>query len=154
MWYENLFRVFYFLKCFVFYFLPTGRYGHLFIYFIYTFRRFMTWQNGRIQDFFGKGCTTKEWRNSTGDRTETPVVLESRRSSRSGGWWCAPLHPPPWSASAKSLIPYSWQGAVALNIVYEGFFVGLIDKYVNKASAIKDVPSSRLERKNLTLFMT
>ena len=39
---------------------------------------------GRIQDFFRRGCTTKEWRNWLVNGRTTPVALENLRSSGGG----------------------------------------------------------------------
>ena len=46
--------------------------------FLHTFQ-------GRIQYFFRRGCTTKEWRNWLVTGRRIPVILENRRSSRGGG---------------------------------------------------------------------
>ena len=59
---------------------------------------------GRIQDFFRRGCTRLLLYFNTNKPHSflfgrIPVVLENRRSSRAGGG-AHPLHPPPRSAPA------------------------------------------------------
>ena len=58
---------------------------------------------GRIQDFFRRGCTHLLLSFNTNKPHSCffcgiPVVLENHRSSRGGGWGAQPLHPSPRSA--------------------------------------------------------